>query len=114
MPETDENCLCIEIIEPISIEAYRDLYFPIMQKIIREKGEINILVYYRNFKGWEKDAAMFDLGAGTILRPHIKKLASVNIPESEKNRSTLLVQSTMQIRFFEESELQDAIKWIKE
>lgn len=114
MPESDDTAICIEVFRPITKEGYQEMFFPILSKLYETKGAIRILVYYRDYKGWEQGATAEDMDAVTKLGKVVEKIAIVNPPEKEILRKT--IQSPMfsgEIKFYPENELETALSWIK-
>lgn len=114
MPETDDSCLCLQIEREISGDGYKENFLNRVDKMLAVYGEIRFLIYYKNFSGWDKEAAMLDISANARLRDKIHKVAMVNAPESEAMRG-LMREGTLSghIRMFEEHELEEALIWVK-
>lgn len=114
MPETDDRTVCMEVDKPISLEGYKDNFLPHVENIMEKHGELRILVYFKEYKGWEEEAAKFDIEQTLHYGKHITKLAYVNPPEkiifANKVRKPLIKG---EIKFFEEKELSKAIDWVK-
>lgn len=110
MPETDETCICVQIEKVISAEGYGQNFLPRLKDMIERTGEIRLLLYYKNFVGWEGDAAKLDMAAMIDFHGKLKKLAMVNAPHSETLR---ILPSNGEVRFFDESELARAVLWVK-
>lgn len=114
MPQTDERCLCIRASGTVKLENYLTLYIPKIEAMIRKYGEIRMLVYYKDFKGWDEDAALMALGDPSSSHQYMKKLAMVNAPDSELGRMTLTGGFPAGVaRIFAEHELETALKWVK-
>lgn len=114
MPESDERAICFEISKPISSEGYDLNFLPKLQNMIEEQGSAAILVYFKNYQGWEEEAALADMAATFQFGAKIRKLAFVNAPE--KYNTQLNVRQPLidgDFKFFEESELQTALEWVK-
>ncbi len=113
MPQTNEKILCVQIDKVISEEGYKQNFIPKVEKMLKTQGEIRILIYYKEFKGWEKNAAMMDLQTSAEYADKIKKLALVNAPDKEIFQKKLK-QEIMggNIGFFSEEDIEQAIKWV--
>ncbi len=115
MPQTTDKVLCIEVEKVISAEGYEENFLPRVKEMIDKYDEVRILVYYKNFKGWEYDAARQDMLTSAELGRKTKKLALVNPPESEVFQRTIkkkIVAGDM--KCFNESDFDDALKWVSE
>ena len=114
MPETDDRVLCVEIIKPISDEGYELNFLAKLDKMLALHGEIRIVIYYSDYKGWEPEAALNDMNATLKYGKNVKKLALVNPPEREifqRKIKQSLVKG--EIQYFNKENLQGAIKWAK-
>lgn len=115
MPDTTDACLCIEIEREISHEGYNENFLKRIEKMVNTYNQIRLLVYYKNFSGWDKEAAMMDISTSNRFQGKLYKMAMVSAPDSEITRGLVRQESLKgKIRLFEESELQAALKWVKE
>ncbi len=115
MKETDDRTVCMMIDKPISPEGYKENFMPRVLDMLKRNGEIRVLVYYKEFKGWEEEATKFDSEALVQYGQYVKKLAFVNPPEKEifhKKMTKPLIKGD--IRFFAEADLQEALDWVKD
>lgn len=116
MPETDDRTLCILIEKPISAEGYEHNFLPRFKGMLDRNGEARLLVYYKDFKGWEEEAAEKDMEITSAYGKKIRRFALVNPPRSEifqkKVKAPLFDPEAL--RLFEESELDKALNWVKE
>ena len=114
MPETDDRTLCIRIEKPITMEGYEQNFMPRIRAMVDRHDEIRLLLYFQAYKGWEREAALEDLGMVQQYGPKLVKMALVNPPEKEvfqmKTRKPL---TGGEIRFFNESDLAEALAWVK-
>lgn len=114
MPESDDTAICIEVDKPISAEGYRDNFLPKLSKMVEQNGEARILIYFKTYKGWEEGAAGFDMESTATYGKHVAKLAFVNPPEKVIFKSKIKQPMIRgEVKFFEETDLQNAIKWVK-
>ena len=114
MPETDDRVICMQVDKPISKEGYRDNFMPRLRAMMDLHGEIRILVYFKQYDGWEEQAAGFDIETSVQYGKYVKKLAFVNPPEkmifSYKSREPMIHG---EMEYFDEEDLNKAIKWVK-
>jgi hypothetical protein len=114
MPETTDRELCVMVDKPVSAEGYRENFLPRAEKMIAQFGELRFLVYFKKYQGWEEEAAMMDFAATHTIGNKIRRFAIVNPPQKylalHTLRSPMLSGET---RIFSETELQDAITWVK-
>jgi hypothetical protein len=115
MPQSDDRALCFEVHKPISPEGYSQNFLPRLDAMLDAAGEIRLLIYFSDYKGWETEAAIMDMGAIAVYGAKVAKFAMVNPPKKE------IVQYAVkkplihgEIRIFEESQLQEAVVWVKE
>lgn len=114
MPESDDRTVCIMVDRPISQEGYLHNFLPKVDIIVKTHGELRILIYYKEFQGWEETAALLDMFSNVKYGSHVAKLAFVNPPETEIfNRSLKKSLHKGETRFFPETALEDAVKWVK-
>ncbi|MDB5491020.1 MAG: hypothetical protein JWO78_869 [Micavibrio sp.] len=116
LPESNQTTLCLQLHDQVTADDFDHYYHQEIKKRIAANGYFNMIVTYSaDYKGWEPDAA--DLNLKSILelgnKPH--KLAYVNPPK----RKILLMKMAEpllkgEIRYFEEGQYEDALKWIKE
>lgn len=107
-----EKTLCMKITKTITSEGYKKNFLPRINKIIAEYGEVRILIYFQNFKGWEIDAARHDMEAFGRIAKKISKIALVNPPESEVFRRAVKKEILNgELKLFNESDLEQAIEW---
>ncbi len=115
MPQTDQTTLCVTMKDVVSRESYRQCIEKPLDKIVQKTGKYSLLVNYDpSFKGWSQEAAA--LSFETIIKYGLQavKLAYVNAPDSK--RLQINVARPLfggEIRFFDQSELQEALHWVK-
>ncbi len=113
MPETTDRVICIKVDRPISVEGYEHNFLPLVHKMIEQHGELRILVYYDNFKGWEYEAAKNDMVTFATFGNVIKKIALVAPPESEVFRRSLKMENNKgEFKFYNKDELNKALEWV--
>jgi hypothetical protein len=114
MPETDDRVLCLRVEKPISPEGYSENFAPRIRAMIEKHGGIRLLVYFCAYKGWEAEAALMNMGGLVEFGPKVIKFAMVNPPKKELVRHNvnkpLMAGET---RTFEESELAEALAWVR-
>jgi SpoIIAA-like len=115
MPETTDRALCIQVDKPISAKGYDENFTPRIDAMIKQYGEVRLLVYYKHFQGWEEEAAKGNMAELPKYSKVLRKMALVNPPRSElfKNKIKQPVLSG-ETRVFNENELADALAWIHE
>lgn len=114
MEQSTDSALCMMIDQPISQEGYEQNFLPHIQQMLEQKGEIRLLVYYKDFKGWMEDATSSDMDATLKYGKKLKKVALVNPPKREifqKKIKQPMLAGDMKI--FKEEELDEAIEWVK-
>ncbi len=114
MPETDDRVLCVQVDKPISRIGYEENFLPRIERMLRQNDELRILIYYKDYQGWEKEAAQNDMEAVLVYGKKVRKLALVNPPDREVFRREFkkpLIAG--ELVFFKEEELSDAISWVR-
>lgn len=113
MPETTDRVICIKVDRPISVEGYEQNFLPLVHKMIEQHGELRILVYYDDFKGWEYEAAKNDMVTFATFGNVIKKIALVAPPESEVFRRSIKMENNKgEFQFYNKSEFNQALEWV--
>ncbi|MBU0800643.1 MAG: STAS/SEC14 domain-containing protein [Alphaproteobacteria bacterium] len=115
MPESDDRALCMEVDKPISRDGYLGNFVPRVEAMLKARGEIRLLVHFKEYHGWEAEAATMSMGGLMEYGSKFRKFALVNPPKKEILRSKVndpLMSG--ETRYFETDELQDAIAWVKE
>ena len=114
MPESDDRVLCVKITKPITEDGYKNNFLPRIDAMIEKNGHVRFLVWYHAYKGWEENAARKNMLDTLIYAGKIKKIALVNPPESRviaAKIKTPMIGGELEI--FSESELNDALDWVR-
>lgn len=116
LPDSNETTLCLQLHSHVTAEDFDKYCHQEIKKRVEANGYFNMIVHYdSDYEGWEPDAA--DLNLKSIMelgsKPH--KLAYVN-PSKRKIMLMKMAEPIIkgEIRYFEEGQYQDALKWIKE
>jgi hypothetical protein len=116
LPDSNETTLCLQLHSHVTAEDFDQYCHQEIKKRVEANGYFNMIVHYdSDYEGWEPDAA--DLNLRSIMelgsKPH--KLAYVN-PSKRKIMLMKMAEPILkgEIRYFEEGQYQDALKWIKE
>lgn len=105
--------LHLEIDRVISAKGYKENFLPRLEEMVEKHGEIRLLVHYKDFKGWETEAAQLDMFFSATLGKNAVKLAMVNPPKAEVFQRMLkkdLIKG--EIKLFNDADLEDALSWI--
>ena len=117
MEESEGPVLCIEISQPVTLEAYNSMYIPALTKIFLEYGEVRVLYSYtdpENFPGWEPAAAEQDFENLTRHSQHAKKIALVDAPAKVVQRWRVMEPLLGgPVREFKKEQFDEALAWIK-
>jgi len=110
-----DNVLWIKVNGKLSKEEYADLV-PSWEAMIARYGKLRLLFQMEpGFTGWEPIAAWDDMKFSISHRNEMEKVALVGAKkwhEYVAKLGALLVNS--EVRFFEESELDEAQRWLRE
>lgn len=113
MPETTDRVLCIMVDRRMSAEGYRENFLPRIEKMIAEYGELRILAYFKNYQGWEEEAAAMDFAGTQSMTSKLKKCALINPPSAMLALTQLRKPITRgETRVFSEEELPQALAWV--
>ncbi len=115
LPETDKRTLCITLKGVVQPDAFKDCFLEPLEEIIKHTEHYALLINYdKTYEGWSKEAAEISFQSIIDYGSQARKLAYVNPPDSK------LFQINMarplfggEIRFFEENQLKEALKWVK-
>ena len=113
MSESRDNILCFTVTKPISEEGYRKNFRDRMEDAIKDYGSVHILVYFKDYKGWEIAAAKEDLATICEKGSKIQKLAIVK--PSIKDVLNLKLRDSLiggDVKFYDEDELDEAMAWV--
>lgn len=114
MPETQGNIICIQIDKPISEKGYAQNFLNRIDTILEKYPDFSFLIYYKEFQGWETQAASLDMASTIKYGKRVKKVAVVNPPKRAILQNTVkqpFIQG--EIKFFLEHDLDEALEWIK-
>jgi hypothetical protein len=115
MPETTDRVLCIRVEKPISGAGYAGNFAPRIHTMLKLYGGIRLLVYYKEYHGWEAEAALMDMGGLAEFGNKVVKFAMVNPPKRELVR--LNVKKSLlsgENKVFDEKDLAEALRWVAE
>lgn len=115
MPQSNDRVLCFQIDRPISAAGYEQNFLPRVREVIARHGGLRLLIYYKNYCGWEEAAAQMDFEASFQFRDKVVKLALVNPPGKEALQKKIKQHyMSGELRFFSMENLDMALDWIKE
>ncbi len=112
LPESTDRVLCFGVVARMQAARYTRARL-LMQDMKDKYGEIRILVYYKNFDGWEENATKIDLSMALEYGDCMTKIAFVNPPPiimaQMKMKGDLHAKSD--VRYYNEDQYQDAVAW---
>jgi hypothetical protein len=110
-----DNVLWVKVSGKLSKEEYADLV-PSWEAMMARYGKLRLLFQMEpGFTGWEPVAAWDDFKFSLSHRNEIERVAMVGDKkwqETVTKLGSLLVNS--KVRYFEEAELHEAQKWLRE
>jgi hypothetical protein len=114
-PETDDKTLCVSLHGLISKEDYDKCFFKPLEAFVKKGIKFGLLIHYaEDYKGWTPGAADSSFRSIIDHGKDARKMAYVNPPESKifqvKMAKPLLGG---EVRYFDNDELAEALKWIK-
>jgi hypothetical protein len=114
MPETDDQAFCLMLTGAVDAEDYHRLIVKQILKRIREKQDLNFLMYYKNFAGWTQDAARISLHFFTSPAAMFNHHALINPSEVEFTRALLRANILgYEVRRYPEEEFEEALAWVR-
>jgi len=115
LPESEGNVLGIRISGKLTVEDYKEILIPRVNKILKEHHKVRFLtVVDETFRGRELAAALENIKYGYKIRKQVEKSAVVT--DSKLLRAFVYVGSYFMrgpVKVFRQNKLQDAWKWIK-
>jgi universal stress protein A len=88
-------------------------FLPVLDELIQEKGKISLLVEFRDFKGWDLDAAEEDYRFGMANQDNFDRIAIVGDKAWQRWMTALsspFVSS--EIRYFDQEQKDQAWEWL--
>lgn len=114
LPCSDERTLCVQLTGAVTREEYDASFYNVLQKFVENGINFGLLIHYKDYLGWNTDAAARSFESIIDHGKFARRMAYVNAPDSKvqamKIAKPLLGGKT---RFFNEHELQEAIDWVK-
>lgn len=114
LPETDEHTLCVRFTGLIRKEDHKLNLRDRLAAMVEKDGWYSMLIEYKDFVGWEHDAADISLRSIMDFGKFARRLAYVNPPEKKVMQTKLtapLFGGEMQ--FFDEGDFDAALEWVR-
>jgi len=114
LPETHDAVLCVSFHETVTAEDYLEYFERPLEHIYNTFGYVSALIHFDgSFSGWTKEAADLSFRCISTYAPKAKKIAYINAPDSRMLLMKMLAPiTTADVRFFDPSQKNDALKWI--
>jgi hypothetical protein len=115
LPETDDHTLCVSLGGLVTLEDYEECVFKPLDAFVKKGIKFDLLLHYsKDYKGWTPEAADKSFRSIIDHGKYARRMAYVNPPESKifqvKMAAPLLGG---EVRYFDDKELPEALKWIK-
>ena len=92
-----------------------ELFVPQLEGLMKKGEKIRILVELKDFKGWTAGALWEDIKFDVKHFNDIERLAIVGDSKWEKSLALFTKPfTTASVRYFEEAEMEEAKKWVRE
>lgn len=92
-----------------------DKFVPQLEELIEREGKMRLFVELREFRGFSAAAMWEDFKLGVKHSNHIERLAVVGKKAWERVMTAFAKPFTSaKVRYFDESDIEKAKKWIKE
>jgi len=112
--EAGGKCLLVQLSGRLTKEDYQH-FVPAVERLIKQQGRIRVLVQMRDFHGWTLGALWEDIKFDVKHFGDIERLAFVGDRKWEAGMAAFCKPFTRAvIRYFDESEYEEALGWIKE
>ncbi len=115
MSESSGPVLAVKATGILTDADYKDIWIPKMKEIIKEFGEVKVLLHMtEDCGGWQLHAAWDDAVFGLKNRRHFEKVAVVSASkwvEWGVRLASYLIEG--EAKTFSEDQLQEALDWIK-
>jgi SpoIIAA-like len=106
--------LTVRVSGKLSKEDYQH-FVPETEKLIKEHGKVRILFQMHDFHGWQAGALWEDIKFDIKHFKDIERLAMVGEKKWEAGMATFCKPfTTAKIKYFDDTQLADAEKWIAE
>jgi hypothetical protein len=106
------NSLEVQLTGKLTKEFYEKLA-PVVEEQIKEHGKLRILVVMHDFHGWTAGAIWEDLKFDFKHSRDIEKVAMVGDKKWEQAMAAVCKPFTgAKIQYFDQSQLEDARKWL--
>lgn len=114
LPESGGATVCMQFSGTITAEDHLIL-IETVERCVKDHGYVDLLLYYNSsFNGWEPEAADANMKGIIEFGQFTRKLAYVNPPQKKIIQHKLTPDLFRgELRYFEESQLKDALLWIK-
>lgn len=90
-------------------------FAPEVERLVEEHGKLRILLQTQDFHGWDAGALWEDIKFSVRHFNDIERLAIVGEKKWEKGMATFCKPfTTAKVRYFDQSDLEAAEKWIQE
>jgi len=88
-------------------------FLPVLDELIQEKGKISLLIEFRDFKGWDLDAAQEDYRFGMARQDNFERIAIVGNKAWQRWMTTLgSLFVSSEIRYFDQEQKDQAWEWL--
>jgi len=106
--------LTVRVSGKLSKEDYQT-FVPEAEKLIEEHGKVRILFQMHDFHGWQAGALWEDIKFDVKHFKDIERLAMIGDKKWEAGMAAFCKPfTTAKIKYFDETQLADAEKWIAE
>jgi hypothetical protein len=109
-----KNYLVIRVSGKLAREDYRQ-FVPELERLLRDKGKIRVLLEMVDFHGWQPGALWEDLKFDVAHFSHLERLAMVGDRSWEKALSVVCKPfTTAEVRYFDRRNMAKARAWLEE
>ena len=112
--EAGGKCLLVQLTGKLTKEDYGH-FVPEVERLIKQEGKVRMLCRMHDFHGWTMGALWEDIKFDVKHFAHIERLALVGDRKWEAGMAVFCKPfTTAAIRYFDESQYDEANRWIKE
>jgi hypothetical protein len=109
----DGKVIEVTVTGKLTKEAYEQ-FVPLTEAAIQRHGKVRVLFVMHDFHGWDAGALWEDIKFDMKHFSHIERLAIVGETKWEKGMAIFCKPfTTAKLKYFDHTELNDAVEWIK-
>ena len=114
LPESDDMAFCFACDGLINLQDYDQYFVPGLEEIIQKRGAIYMVVWFKNYEGWDEGAMLSDLETHMKYGPEVARIAFINAPENFRLKMNVMEDHTAgEVRYYGDEDYEKAVNWVK-